>query len=202
MKIRNFFKNYWKPITFIGLPLFIAICISIWSENIIDIKKITTFITISSWLFSFSSLLLIFLVSEKFRISTFHKNIREKNFLDQDAIAKLKDAVQKVRLFSDNQIDIDSLYDDCRDIKYIYRKLRNQKQDTELYSLKNEIGDIFDKINKHNLESIGAAKDTKKWEQIDPSQKEEIRIIAYSLEQDLKSLIKDVEERKRSANYE
>lgn len=202
MKIRIFFKNYWKPITFIGLSFLIAICISIWAENIINIKKITTFITVSSWLFSFSSLLLIFLVSEKFRISTFHKSIREKNFLDQDAITKLKDAVQRVRLFTDDQIDIDSLYYNCIDIKYIYSKLKDQKQDTELYSLKNEIGDIFDKINKYKLESIGAAKDTKKWEQIDPSHKEEIRIIAYSLEQDLDSLIKDVEERKRSANYE
>lgn len=202
MEVRKFFKNQWKPIIFIGFPFLIAIFISIWFENLINIKKITTFITISSWLFSLSSLLLIFLVSEKFRISTFHRNIREKKFLDQDGVTKLKNAVQNIRLFIDDQIEIDSINTACEDIIYIYHKLKNQKQDTELYSLKNEIDDIFSKINQYNLPSIAHDKDIERWKKIDSSVKQTIGSMAYTLEQDLDSLIKDIEKRKRSNNYE
>lgn len=179
---------------FILLPFLVSILISFKLEYIANIRKLEIFMSFSSWFFTLSSLILIFLVSERFTISTFHRNIREKNYLDKEAIQDLKNAVQRIRLLIDNETDTRHLTEDCRTIKYIYTKLSKQKQDTDLHSLKDEIGDLFNKINRYKLESIGNEKN-QKWQKFDVSHKRDIGEIVYRLEMDLESLLNDIKNR-------
>lgn len=150
------------------------------------------FVTFSSWFFSFFSILLIFIVWEKFRDSTYLKNIRDKEYLDMEGIKDLKSAVSKVRSVVDGEIDIDQLHKSCRAIKYIHDKLDKQKRDTQLYPLKNEIDDVFSVINEFNLESIGRKNDSENWQEIPSDNKEYIGKKTYTLEMELERLLKDL----------
>ncbi|MES3714448.1 hypothetical protein ABC762_13255 [Staphylococcus ureilyticus] len=120
------------------------------------------------------------------------KNMRDKKYLDMEGIEDLKSAVSIVRLFVDGEKNMDQLSEKCRAIKYIYDKLKNQKQDTELYSLKYEIDDVFSVVNEFNLESIGRNRDDQKWEQIRDEDKEVIGRKLFTLEKELETLLKDV----------
>lgn len=190
-KEKNSKKNFF-PIFFIFFPFVAGGIISYYFEYFIDFKKLMTFITFSSWFFSFFSILLIFIVWEKFRESVIRKDMRDKKYLDREGIEDLKSAVSSVRLFVDDKKDMDQLSEKCRAIKYIYDKLNNQKQDTELYSLKDEIAGVFSVVNEFKLESIGRNMDEEKWEQIKDKDKEVIGRKLFALEQDLERLLKEV----------
>lgn len=190
-KEKNSKKNFF-PIFFIFFPFVAGGIISYYSEYFSDFKKLMTFITFSSWFFSFFSILLIFIVWEKFRESVIRRDMRDKKYLDREGIEDLKSAVSSVRLFVDDNKDMDQLSEKCRAIKYIYDKLNNQKQDTELYSLKYEIDGVFSVVNKFKLESIGRNMDEEKWEQIEDKDKEVIGRKLFALEQELERLLKEV----------
>ena len=190
-KKENSKKNL-VPLFVIGFPFFVGGIISCCFEYLIDFKKVMAFITFSSWFFSFFSILFIFIVWEKFRESVLLKNIRDKKYLDMEGIKDLKSYVVIVRLVVDGKKDIDQLSGNCRGIKYIRDKLKNQKKDTELYSLKYEIDDVFNVVNKFELESIGRNMDSQKWEKITDEDKEIIGKKLFTLEKELEALLKDV----------
>lgn len=186
------FQKSLIPLFFIGSPFLFGGIISCFFEYFIDFKWLMAFVTFSSWFFSFFSILLIFIVWEKFRDSTYLKNIRDKEYLDMEGVKDLKSAVSKVRSVVDGEIDIDQLHKSCRAIKYIHDKLDKQKRDTQLYPLKNEIDDVFSVINEFNLESIGRKNDSEKWQEIPSDNKEYIGKKTYTLEMELERLLKDL----------
>lgn len=189
---KKFSKRKLVPIFFLGFPLLAGLIISSYYEYLIDFKKLMAFITFSSWFFSFFSILLIFIVWEKFKESVFRKNLRDRKYLDMEGIEDLNSSVSIVLSVVDGKKDIDQLSENCRGIKYIYGKLKIQKQDTELYALKYELENVVDVVNRFNLESIGRNLDSEKWEKIKDDDKEVIGRKLYTLEQDLKALLKDL----------
>ncbi|TQR88740.1 hypothetical protein [Staphylococcus saprophyticus] len=191
VKVKNSKKNF-LPIFFIFFPFVAGGIISYYFEYFSDLKKVMTFITFSSWFFSFFSILLIFVVWEKYRESVVRKDMRDKKYLDREGIEELNSAVLIVRLFVDDQKNMEQLSEKCRAIKYTYEKLKKQKQDTELYSLEYEIRNVFNVINKFKLESIGRNMDEEKWEQIKDKDKKVIGEKLYTLEKELGILLEDV----------
>lgn len=189
---KKFSKRKLVPIFFIVFPLLAGLIISFYYEYLIDFKKLMAFITFSSWFFSFFSILLIFIVWEKFKESVLRKNLRDRKYLDMEGIEDLNSYVSIVLLVVDGKKDIDQLSENCRGIKYIYNKLKIQKQDTELYALKYELEKVVDVVSRFNLESIGRNLDSEKWEKIIDEDKEVIGRKLYTLEQDLKALLKDL----------
>lgn len=192
MREVKFDKNFLKSIFFIGSPLVFAFIICMWFEHIIDLKKVMVFVTFSSWLFSFFSIVLIFVVWEKVRESVVRKNVRDKKYLDIHAISELESAIENIYLIALGNKEIDQLSENSRIVKYIYRKLENQKQDTELYSLMDEVAVVFNDINKFKLESIGKNMDSEKWDEINERDKEIIVENTFNLSKELKMLSKDI----------
>lgn len=188
----KFSRNKLVPIFFVGIPFVIGGIISWFFEYLIEFEKVMAFVTVSSWFFSFFSILLIFMVWEKFRESIVRKDFRDKKYLNRDAISELEPAVLDVILVIKGDKDIDNLSDSCGTIKYIYRKLIKQKQDTELYSVKSEMRELFNVINKYKLESIGREQRYEEWKGISEDKKQEILGKADELSRELKMLLEDI----------
>ncbi|MCJ0958748.1 hypothetical protein [Mammaliicoccus sciuri] len=188
----KFSRNKLVPIFFVGFPFVIGGIISWFFEYLIEFEKVMAFVTVSSWFFSFFSILLIFMVWEKFRESIVRKDFRDKRYLNRDAISELEPAVSDVILVIKGDKDIDKLSDSCGTIKYIYRKLTKQKQDTELYSVKPEMRELFNVINKYKLESIGREQRYEEWKGISEDKKQEILGKADELSRELKRLLEDI----------
>lgn len=132
---------------------------------------------------------------DKTTVSILHKTIRDKKLLDEDGISILKDSAERIRLSLGKPTDLSEIEADCRQIIYIRNKIKSQKQDTELYSLKIEIDDLFHAINKYKLVTISATKDIESWKKIDINSQIDIAEIAYRLEQDLQILLNDIKNR-------
>lgn len=190
-------KIYWVwdkkiPILVLSVPIVVSCILVLFFKNFLEVVEVNLFITISSWFFSLTSVIFIFIVWKKFDEPLYNKEKRDKKYLDKEGIEDLKKAVSYILKFSDSLEDINHLRNHCRTVKYIYDKLRNKNQETELDSLKENIKSFLNLLNKYKLETIGASKNMDEWDKIDIKIKSEIGLKAFSLEKDLERLLSEI----------
>lgn len=180
------------PILVVFAPIVVSYYLVLYSKDFLEEFEVNLFITISSWFFSLISVVFIFIVWKKFDEPLYNKEKREKNYLDKEGIEDLKVSVSYILKFSEDSEDITHLSKHCRTVKYIYDKLRNKNQETELDSLREDIKSLINLLNRHKLETIGASKNMDKWNKIDIEIKSGIGKKAFYLEKDLESLLSEI----------
>ncbi len=171
IKLSNISKNYFNNtknlvIWFLISPTIIAIIFSILEVYIPSNFKSSTIYSLlsnfkdfSSYLYSISSLLLVFILYRKYSHSNYSVDTHRVNYLENQGEEDLLSALNFIYLILANNlkdgIDQKELKKSCINIKVISKKISTLENDVYLKALRYEIEEIVSLINVLKMEHDG-----------------------------------------------
>ena len=189
-KINRLKNNIWALIgLFFLLPTIVSLVVVFMFNSLLDFKNIRNFMDVSGYFFTFSSLVLVFILLETFRISDYKKSVVNKSFLENDAINQLinsLDLIQKCIL----EEKVDDLYQSCRNVDHIYKSLKTQEDDVVLSAYSNQIGHIYNLLNRNYFFTFSYDYDVRKLKNIPTDVKQNIVSKVDDLSRELSRTIK------------
>ncbi|PIC69063.1 hypothetical protein CSV67_05945 [Sporosarcina sp. P2] len=155
-------------ITFFVTPFILSIVIGF---NFLDLnfllenENIKSSLDISGYLFTLSSLSLVFILFKNFKRSDYTRFEINKNYLENNAEEKLVHSLTNIKVcLTENTVK--DLYSSCIVIKNIYNDLKDEQSDVDLKAYTSEIKSVFNLLNKFKLSSIGFESDIVKFKSI------------------------------------
>lgn len=159
---RWFINNKWILILcFLGLPIILSLLIIWLFDTILDIDLVEKFILISGYLFTASSLILVFILFKKFNVSDYKKSETSRIFLEKYAFDDLYSALKVIRDCVENY-EFENLSVSCTTVRNIHNSLTAYEADIDLKAYRNEIKSVVNLVNKHGLSTISNANEVEK----------------------------------------
>lgn len=174
---------------FFLLPTIVSLLVVLKFNWLLDIKIIRNFMDVSGYFFTFSSLVLVFILLETFRLSDYKKSVVNKNFLENDAISQLinsLDMIQKCIL----EEKVADLYKSCRNVDHVYKSLKTHEDDVVLSAYSNQIGHIYNLLNRNSFFTFSYDNDVGKFKNIPTDVKQDIVSKVDDLSRELSRTIK------------
>ena len=146
---------------FLGLPIILSLLIIWLFDTILDIDLVEKFILISGYLFTASSLILVFILFKKFNVSDYKKSETSRIFLEKYAFDDLYSALKVIRDCVENY-EFENLSVSCTTVRNIHNSLTAYEADIDLKAYRNEIKSVVNLVNKHGLSTISNANEVEK----------------------------------------
>lgn len=128
--------------------------VSLKFKTFLEQDFVERFVFTSGYLFTFSSLVLVFVLFNTFKVSDYKKSEANKNFLEKKAFEKLSSSLVIIKdCLSNNETK--NLYESCGNVKEVFDSLKVSVSEVELTAYTTEIKPVFSMINKYKLSSIG-----------------------------------------------
>lgn len=144
---------------FLVLPLLVSLLVA-WSfADLLDNKFLQDFIYLSGYLFTASSLLLVFILFKRSKVSDIKKDEANKKFLEEEAFVDLFLALTTIKACIEKD-DVTNLGVNCFKLENIYNMLVSYGSDTDLKAYQNDIKSIYILLGKNDLFTIGLASET------------------------------------------
>lgn len=188
-------NSKWSLIlVFLGLPILLSVLIVWLFDAILDIDLVEKFILISGYLFTASSLILVFILFKKFNVSDYKKSETSRIYLEKHAFDELYSALKIIENCVRNY-EVENLSASCAMVRNIHNSLTAYESDIDLKAYRNEIKSVVNLVNKHGLSAI-----TKPYEveRLKSMRKSNRRNILSKIE----DLIWELDNRKRSRSDE
>ncbi|AKG03391.1 hypothetical protein AAV35_000390 [Salimicrobium jeotgali] len=184
-KIRS---NVWYLIlVFFGLPIAITTVIVFCTDGILEATLTKRIMTVSNYLFTVSSLIIVFVLYRNLNPSDYHKDAQEQKYLDENSIDDLYSASRKIKYCIKEQ-EVEGLAENCSTVSHVYNSLKNHENDVVLKAYQNHLKNLCHLINKNNLISIGLEGDFKTFQSIPKKNKTSIWRKADELERYVKRI--------------
>jgi len=181
-------NNVWKLVLyFFILPVLLTILIIYGFSGILEFELTKKILSVSGYLFTLSSLILVFILYQSFKPSDYHKSIRDQKYLDKEGIEELGLSLVNIKVCIING-KVEGLAENSSTVVHIHRSLKKHEEDAILKAYSNYIKKLFNLINTHGLISIGLNKDYKKMSGISRKNKLKIWEAADELERYVKQM--------------
>lgn len=171
---------------FLVLPLLVSFLLAWPFDALLEIKALQNFVYVSGYLFTASSLLLVFILFKRAKVSDYKKDEASKYFLENDAFVDLFLALTTIKNCIEND-EVTNLSVNCLRVRHIHTLLVSYGSDTELKAYQKKIKSIYNLLAKHGLFTIGFASETIKLKEMSVQKKEvlvsEIGELLFQLEQ-------------------
>lgn len=175
---------------FIFVFIFILTLIStFYFSAFFEVSEVQIFITVSSWLLSIFSFVFIFIVWDKFTYSSYKKIKRQKEYLNDEGVKDLDEAVTNILNFFSHKDESVDLFESCSKVKKISDLLMNTREDCELLAYKKGITDFSSLLNKKNIKKIKNYED-EKLKRLSEKDLDKILNKSFTLKEDLKMILK------------
>lgn len=177
---------------FLIFPVIITLIIVYFFKNMLKIEFITYFMSVSGYLFSLTSLILVFILFKTFRFSDYTRAVTDKNYLEKNAKIELIESLTDIqKSLYDNSVP--NIIKSYLNIQYIYNSLKNYKEDVILKAYFPELKSIFNILNKYKFYTISIDKDITKWTEIPNDIKSDLYLKVDNLSTSLKHSIEEEE---------
>ncbi len=188
-KINGLKSNRWVLIgLFLLLPTIVSLVVVFRFNWLLDNKIIGDFMSVSGYFFTFSSLALVFILLEAFRVSDYQKSIVNKEFLENDAINQLINSLENVKECILKE-KVDGLYKSCRNVDHVYRSLTTYEYDVVLRAYSNQIKHVYNLLNRNSFFTFSFEYDVEKLRNISTDVKQHIVSEVDDLSRELKRAI-------------
>lgn len=158
---------------FFVLPLVISLILVFEFSAMLDYKVIKNIISVSGYGFTFSSLILVFILYRSFKPSDYNKSVSVQKYLEEVAIEELGSSLGTIKTCI-RENEVKGLAESSNTVAHIHGSLKEYEDDVILKAYSNHIKSLFNLINKHGLPSIGLKRDYKKLQKISDNNKSKI----------------------------
>lgn len=174
---------------FLLLPIIVSLVVVFKFNSLLDNKITGDFILVSGYLFTFSSLILVFILLETFRISDYKKSVVNKDYLENDAITQLINSLDMInKCILEERVK--DLYSSCRTVDHIYKSLKTYEKDVVLSAYSNQIGQVYSLLNRNSFFTFSYENDVEKLKNVSTEVKQNIVSKVDDLSRELNRAIK------------
>ena len=159
-------------VCFLLAPIAISLVMVTYFDGFLESDFVQNLILVSGFLFTLSSLLLVFALLNTFNASDHQRSAANDKFLE-NALEKLVIALTAIKNDVKNT-DVKQLYENCAVVTDIHDSLKISDLEVDLKAYTTEIKAVVNLINKHKLSSIGFESDINKLIAINTTDKHNI----------------------------
>lgn len=203
-RLKKLRKNNRLLITlFFIFPMIISFVVAFFPNMLLNYIFLEDFMTVSSYLFTLSSLIIVFVLLNSFESSDYHRSDLNKDYLNSDGFKQLIEALDKIEECIKEE-KTDGLYDSYRDIGHIKNNLMRENEDVYLKAYISQINKIYNLLSRFNFKRFNFKKSNFKWFNFKSSEnhfdhltsdvKEKIVEEVDDLSRELKRAYKNIEE--------
>lgn len=179
--LRNILKNMWFLFfLFFIFPLLLSVILTWNYTSFLESEKVSNFVSISGYLFTFSSLALVFVLFKTFKLSDHKRSAASKNFLEKKGFKTLSSSLENI-LHCIEKEETKNLRESCMNVREIFYSLNSYGNDVDLKAYKTDIKDVFNLISRCNLINIGYDGDSEQLKNMPTKDKLAITNAAESL---------------------
>jgi len=147
--------NIWVLLSlFFVLPIILSLILVLSFKNILENDFVEKIVFTSGYLFTLSSLILVFILFNTFKVSDYKRSAASKKYLEKKAFDKLYTSLTTIKnCVETNQVK--DLYTSCMTVRETFNTLKFHDSDVELKAYSNEIKAVVNLINKYKLSTRG-----------------------------------------------
>lgn len=149
--LKKLSKNNWLLITlFFISPMIISFVVAYFPNIFLNYIFLEDFMTVSSYLFTFSSLIIVFVLLNTFEASDYHRSVLNKDYLNSDGVKQLIWALENIEkcILGGKTV---GLYKSYRRIGHIKKSLMRQNEDVVLKAYSSQINKIHNLLGRYDF---------------------------------------------------